>query len=136
MLDTNAYSGLMRGEEWAANEVRAANHIYIPAVVMGELLYGFRLGKRNSENRRQLSEFLALRHADFHPSERCEYIRISSVHRNIEPKRKHEDWRRDSWAWPGVQRPNRPRVEVGPGLFIVGGDSKFQPPHFPGILPR
>ena len=68
MLDTNAYSGLMRGEEWAANEVRAAEHIYIPAVVMGELLYGFRLGKRNSENRRQLSEFLALRHADFHPA--------------------------------------------------------------------
>ena len=74
MMDTNAYSALMRSETRVANQVRAADHIYIPAVVMGELLYGFRMGGRNRQNRWQLMEFLASPRVNFHPADQtvCE----------------------------------------------------------------
>ncbi len=86
MLDTNAYSGLMRGEEWAADEVRGADHIYIPVVVMGELLYGFRLGRRNPENRRQLSDFLASEYVSFHPASQSVCERYAMVMEQLRRK--------------------------------------------------
>ena len=39
LLDTNAYSLLMRGHEQAAGIVRAAEELLFSAVVVGELLY-------------------------------------------------------------------------------------------------
>ena len=59
MLDTNAYSALLRGHAEVAERVRAAEHVVFSAVVAGELLFGFRNGSRYEENRRELEEFLA-----------------------------------------------------------------------------
>ena len=58
LLDTNAYSALMRGHAEVANRVRRAEGIILSTVVAGELLFGFRGGKRLDENQRQFRKFL------------------------------------------------------------------------------
>jgi len=46
LLDTNAYSAMMRGHAGVARLVRNAEQVVISSVVIGELLFGFRLGTR------------------------------------------------------------------------------------------
>jgi tRNA(fMet)-specific endonuclease VapC len=58
LLDTNAYSALMRGVAEVADRVRRAERVLLSPIVIGELLYGFRNGSRNAETTRQLDEFL------------------------------------------------------------------------------
>jgi predicted nucleic acid-binding protein len=58
-LDTNAYTALMRGHPAVAGLVRRAESVLIPAIVAGELLYGFRAGSRFEENSARLAAFLA-----------------------------------------------------------------------------
>jgi len=67
LLDTNAYSGLMRGSEAVASRVRRAERVILSSIVAGELLYGFRNGTRYKENRAQLDTFLANRFVTFLP---------------------------------------------------------------------
>ena len=59
LLDTNAYSAFFRGNEGVVARVRQAEHVLLSAVVVGELLFGFRNGSRYERNRRELHEFLA-----------------------------------------------------------------------------
>lgn len=49
-LDTNTYSALMRGDQRVAAVVRSATELALSAVVVGELLYGFRCGSRYETN--------------------------------------------------------------------------------------
>ncbi len=65
VLDTTAYSALMRGDSNVAFAVRSAEQLFVPATVLGELLYGFRMGSRMSENRQQLQEFLSSPYVSF-----------------------------------------------------------------------
>lgn len=58
LLDTSAYSALMRGHSGVADRVRRAEQVLLSAVVAGELLYGFRLGTRAKKNLAQLEGFL------------------------------------------------------------------------------
>jgi len=67
MLDTNAYSALMRGVPAVAAHVRRSTRLYLPAVALGELLYGFRNGSQYGSNRRQLEAFLASPYVEFVP---------------------------------------------------------------------
>ena len=67
LLDTNAYAGLMRGNEEVASRVRRAERILLSSVVVGELLYGFRNGTRYQENCAQLDAFLDNRFVVFLP---------------------------------------------------------------------
>ena len=57
-LDTSAYSALMRGHRDIAALIRRAEAVLLPAVVAGELLYGFRYGSRFEENAARLETFL------------------------------------------------------------------------------
>ena len=57
LLDSNAYSRLMRGDEQTAAVVRDATEILMSAVVVGELLYGFRNGARFDRNASDLRSF-------------------------------------------------------------------------------
>ena len=57
MLDTNAYSDLMRNGRWGA-EVASATKVKISTIVIGELYHGFFGGNRLAENVRILNEFL------------------------------------------------------------------------------
>lgn len=59
MLDTNAYSALMRGQSEVAERVRRAERILISSIVAGELLFGFRNGSRLNENLKRFDAFLA-----------------------------------------------------------------------------
>lgn len=67
LLDTNAYSGLMRGSEAVLSRIRKAERVMLSSVVVGELLYGFRHGMRYEENRARLEGFLANRFVVFLP---------------------------------------------------------------------
>ena len=49
LLDSNAYSRLMRGDDQTAAVVRDATEVLMSAVVVGELLYGFRNGSGLTE---------------------------------------------------------------------------------------
>src|SRR6266536_2774429 len=50
LLDTNAYSALMRGHADVADRVRRAEHVLLSTIVAGELLFGFRAGGRLRKN--------------------------------------------------------------------------------------
>ena len=58
LLDTNAYSALLRGHDEVANRVRRAERVVFSTVVAGELLLGFRLGTRLKKNMAELDAFL------------------------------------------------------------------------------
>ena len=58
LLDTNAYSALMRGDSSVADRVRKSEEILMSAVVSGELLFGFRNGSRFAKNVKELETFL------------------------------------------------------------------------------
>lgn len=66
-LDTNAYSALMRGHRDVAAVIRRSEAVLVPAIVAGELLYGFRLGSRFEENATRLEAFLAAPAVDLLP---------------------------------------------------------------------
>jgi len=57
LLDTNAYSALMRGHRDVVGRVRDARRVILSPVVIGELLLGFRLGRRFEENAARLEAF-------------------------------------------------------------------------------
>ena len=57
-IDTNIYSRAMVGDPEVARILRLSDRIYISAVVIGELLSGFKTGTRERRNREQLFRFL------------------------------------------------------------------------------
>ena len=67
LLDSNAYSRLMRGDEQAAAVARDATEVLMSAVVIGELLYGFRHGSRFDRNAIDLRSFLDNPYVSFVP---------------------------------------------------------------------
>ena len=65
LLDSNAYSLLMRGHEQVAALVQRADEILFSAVVVGELMYGFRRGSRFERNAADLRSFLESPYSSF-----------------------------------------------------------------------
>ena len=59
LLDTDAYSASMRGHPAVADRVRRASEVLLSAIVVGELLFGFRSGSRYEKNLNDLEEFLS-----------------------------------------------------------------------------
>jgi tRNA(fMet)-specific endonuclease VapC len=57
-LDTNAYVAFKGGDPDTVDVIRLADRLALSTVVVGELLAGFALGSRASENRRELASFL------------------------------------------------------------------------------
>lgn len=57
-LDTSAYSHFRRGEPEAVTAIEAARSVAVPAVVLGELRAGFRLGSLAERNEAELRRFL------------------------------------------------------------------------------
>ena len=58
VIDTNAYTALHCGDERVIGAMAAAERVYVPVFVSGELLFGFRRGTREIRNRRALDAFL------------------------------------------------------------------------------
>ena len=57
-LDTNAYSAYRKGSTEMLSVIFAASHVWIPAVVLGELRFGFVNRNRNAANELLLEQFL------------------------------------------------------------------------------
>jgi tRNA(fMet)-specific endonuclease VapC len=57
LLDTNAYSAFISGDEAVLSALGAAETVYLSIFVLGELLAGFAGGKKEQENRRLLEQF-------------------------------------------------------------------------------
>jgi predicted nucleic acid-binding protein len=58
-LDTNAYRALGEGDPQLAAEVRCAETVGLPIVVLGELWFGFMNGSKLRQNTAMLERFLA-----------------------------------------------------------------------------
>lgn len=60
LLDTNAYSAIMKGHgDRILSAIDDANHIVFSTIVIGELHAGFREGNRLTQNVETLKEFLS-----------------------------------------------------------------------------
>ena len=59
LLDTNAFTRLMQGDEFVIRLADEANRIFLCSVVLGELESGFRGGTRYDENKKDLADFCA-----------------------------------------------------------------------------
>ena len=59
LLDTNAYSDLLRGDDRVVQQVKRSTHLVMSSIVVGELMYGFRRGSKFEENRETLDDFLS-----------------------------------------------------------------------------
>ena len=57
LLDTNAYTDLLAGNETIAVELAKSDAVLLSPVVLGELLDGFAGGGRTGENRKKLMKF-------------------------------------------------------------------------------
>lgn len=58
VLDTNAYVAFKRGDGDVLAVLRRAERLWLPVVVLGELLAGFAAGNREAANREALAAFL------------------------------------------------------------------------------
>ncbi len=67
LLDTSAYSHLMKGHPAVAEAVLKAERIVVNPVVVGELLAGFRKGQFRKRNEEYLAAFLSRPRVDLVP---------------------------------------------------------------------
>ena len=58
LIDTNAYTAFMTGDERVLDVLAEAGTTFLSAIVIGELYAGFPGGSRLRENRAQLTSFL------------------------------------------------------------------------------
>jgi tRNA(fMet)-specific endonuclease VapC len=86
LLDTSAYSALMRGDDGVAQQVRNAEEVLLSAIVVGELLFGFRGGSRLAENVAILEAFLKKPFVTFVPVTRTTADRFSRIAMQLKQK--------------------------------------------------
>ena len=78
-LDTNAYTALMAGHREVAARIRQSERVFVSAVVVGELLFGFRHGSRLEDNLRQLDRFLESPYVELLPVTRVTADRFGRI---------------------------------------------------------
>ncbi len=86
LLDSNAYTQLMRGFEQVSEVVRAAEEVLLSAIVLGELLYGFRHGSRFERNTAQMRAFLDNPYVSFVPAGPTTADRYSRIAASLRAK--------------------------------------------------
>ena len=59
LLDTNAYSALLKGDGNILDAIGSADIVYVSVIVLGELYAGFCGGIQESKNRKRLNDFLS-----------------------------------------------------------------------------
>ncbi|MCZ7602867.1 MAG: type II toxin-antitoxin system VapC family toxin [Melioribacteraceae bacterium] len=57
LLDTNAYSNLLAGDEKVLKEIENSDIVFFSVFVIGELLSGFKGGSKEQENKNILTRF-------------------------------------------------------------------------------
>ena len=86
LLDSGAYSQLMRGREQVSRIVRGAEEVLLSAVVLGELLYGFRNSSRYERNVRGMRAFLDNPYVSFVPVGQTTADRYSRIVASLRAK--------------------------------------------------
>ncbi len=79
MLDTNAYSAFMRGDEGMKALFASAEELLLPVQALAELRAGFRLGSQEKRNLDELERFLASPRVRIHPSTETTAIRFAET---------------------------------------------------------
>ncbi len=96
VVDTNILSDLFRGEASVVSFLQGFEYIYVPVTVLGELLFGFVLGNRETENRRRLERFLSQPSVELLPvsSSAAEYyaVLMASLRKNGTPLPANDVW--------------------------------------------
>ena len=96
LIDTNAWSALQEGDPAIEKLVRRAEAVVMSAIVVGELLYGFRNGSRFRRNIEFLDDFLSEPQVAFLPVTRatCERFGIlaSALRRAGKPLPSNDVW--------------------------------------------
>lgn len=59
LLDTNAYSGFMGGNQIVLDYLVESEIVYVSTIMLGELFAGFRRGKKYTSNVEELKRFLS-----------------------------------------------------------------------------
>lgn len=59
LLDTNAYSHFLRGDNHVLEAISKAETVYLSIIVIAELLAGFKAGSKERQNKIWLQEFLS-----------------------------------------------------------------------------
>ncbi len=59
LLDTNAYSGFMGGNQIVLDYLVESEIVYVSTITLGELFAGFRRGKKYTSNVEELKRFLS-----------------------------------------------------------------------------
>ena len=67
LLDSNAYSAFMRGNNEVRDLIRAAEEVLFSAIVVGEQLFGFRQGAHYERNLAELRSFFNRPYVSFVP---------------------------------------------------------------------
>jgi predicted nucleic acid-binding protein len=58
LIDTNVYASFKRNDPVAVEVLRSVEYIGINVIVLGEILCGFKGGKKESENIKEFNQFL------------------------------------------------------------------------------
>ncbi|MFC1580589.1 type II toxin-antitoxin system VapC family toxin [Thermodesulfobacteriota bacterium] len=58
LIDTNIYSYALKGEDEVVDVLKEADEIGFSVISIGELLSGFKLGRKEQKNRKELELFL------------------------------------------------------------------------------
>ena len=95
-VDTNILSELFRGGSAVRELLKEFECIYVPVIVLGELLSGFVQGSREAENRRRLDQFLSQTAVELLPVSpyTAEYyaLLMASLRRNGTPLPSNDVW--------------------------------------------
>ena len=59
LIDTNAYSHLLDGDQSVRDLLSRATKVYVSSIVLGELQTGFKCGSKDRKNREMLDRFLS-----------------------------------------------------------------------------
>jgi tRNA(fMet)-specific endonuclease VapC len=107
LLDTSAYSALLRGDARVRDALRAARTVRLNPVVLGELLAGFLRGRHRRKNEAELARFLssprvAVVPIDAGTAERYALI-VASLRRRGKPIPSNDLWIAASAAQHGLR---------------------------------
>lgn len=64
LLDTNAYSAFALGNKHVQQIMGGYERVAFPFIVIGELLFGFKRGTREKQNREQLSDLISMQSSE------------------------------------------------------------------------
>lgn len=96
LLDTNAYTALMKGDKQIAAKVRDSEKVLMSSIVVGELIFGFKNGTRFSENMAELEKFIYSPFVEFIPVEFNTTVRFgliaASLKKNGTPIPSNDIW--------------------------------------------